>query len=90
MHFSKKSDRRPSAVVEILIFISHCSANFQPILDRFIPNFKLKYGNSENIKAHCVNTVVFKQHQIKCRALFLGHPVHVTRFCIADRFDFVI
>ena len=32
-----------------------CSANFQPILDRSIPNFKVKYEDSENIKADPVN-----------------------------------
>ena len=39
-------------------------------------NFKLKYENSENIKADQVNTVVFKLRQIKRRAFlcffFLG------------------
>ena len=55
-----RSDRRSSTVPEILTFVGHCSANVQPILDCFIPNFKLKYEKSENIKAHCVNTVFFK------------------------------
>ena len=32
--------------------------------------FKLKYEDSENIKADCVNTVVFNLHQIKRRAFF--------------------
>ena len=59
MHFSKKSGRLSSAGAEILAFVSHCSVNFQPILDCFIPNFKLKYENSENIKADRVNTFVF-------------------------------
>ena len=34
---------------EIFAFVSHYSANFLPILDSFIPNFKLKYEDSENI-----------------------------------------
>ena len=34
--------------------VSHCSANFQLILDCFIPNFKLMYEDSENIKADSV------------------------------------
>ena len=34
---------------KILAFVSHCSANFQPILDCFIPNFN--YEDSKNIKA---------------------------------------
>ena len=66
---------------KILAFGSHCSANFQPILDCFIPNFKLKYEDSENIKADRVSTVVFNLHQIKRRALFLGHPVYDVLNC---------
>ena len=50
MHFSKKSGRLSSAGPEILVFGSHCSAKFQPILDCFAPNLKLKYEDSENIK----------------------------------------
>ena len=52
---------------EILAFVSHCSANFQTILDCFIPNFKLRYEDSENIKADCA--VVFNLNQI---FFFLG------------------
>ena len=55
---------------KILAFGSHSSANFQPTLDCFIPNFKLKYEDSEDIKADRVNTVVFNLHQIKCWAFF--------------------
>ena len=47
---------------EILAFGSHCSANFQLILDCFRPNFKLKYEYSENIETACLNTVVFNLH----------------------------
>ena len=68
MHFSKKSGRLSSAGPESLAFVSHCSANFELILDCFIPNFKLKYEDSENLKADCVNTVVFNLHQIKRQA----------------------
>ena len=50
IHFSKKSSRLSSTGSEILTFGSHCSANFQPILDCFIPKFKLEYDNLENIK----------------------------------------
>ena len=57
-----------SAGPKFLPFGSHCSANFQPILDCFIPNLKLKYEDSENIKADRVSTVVFNLHQIKRRA----------------------
>ena len=74
MHFSKKSGRPSSVGPEILAFVSHCSANFQPILDYFTPNFKLKYEDSESIKADCVDDkIVFNLHQIKHRALF-GTP----------------
>ena len=72
MHFSKNLIVCSSASPKILAFGSHCSANFQPILDCFIPNFKLKYEDSENIKADCVSTVVFNLHQIKRRAFFFG------------------
>ena len=73
--FRKKSGRLSSASPEISAFVRHCSANFQPILNCFIPSLKLKCKDSENIKAGRVNTVAFKLHQIKRRALFLGHPV---------------
>ena len=62
-----------SACHEILAFISHCLAKFRPILDCFIPNFKLKYEDSENTKVYHVNTVIFSLHQITRRALF-GTP----------------
>ena len=58
VRFSKKLGRLSSTGSEILTFGSHCSANFQPILDCFIPNFKLEYDNLENIKTDRVNTVV--------------------------------
>ena len=63
--FFKKSGRLSSTGSEILAFSSQCSANFQPILDCFIPKFKLKYGDLENIKTDRVNTVVFNLHEIK-------------------------
>ena len=59
---------------KIVAFGSHCSANFQPLLNCFIPNFKLKYEDTENVKADRVNTVIFNLHQIKRRAFFLGTP----------------
>ena len=60
---------------EILAFVSNCSANFQLILDSFIPDFKLKYVGSGHIEIDRVHTVIFNLHQIRCRAFFLGHPV---------------
>ena len=74
MHFSKKSGRLSSTGSEILTFGSHRSANFQPILDCFIPKFKLEYDNLENIKTDSVNTVVFNLHQIKRLKFFLATP----------------
>ena len=59
MDFSKKLGRPSSVGSEILAFVSHCYANFQPILDYVILNFNLKYEDSENIKSDCINTVVF-------------------------------
>ena len=50
---------------EILTFDSHCSANFQPILDYFIPKFKLEYDDLENIKTAGVSRVIFNLHQVK-------------------------
>ena len=74
MHFLKKSGRLSSTGSEILHFGSHCSANFQPILDFFIPKFKLEYDDLENIKTDRVNAFVFNLHQIK-RLKFFGTPV---------------
>ena len=38
---------------------------FQPILDRFIPNFKLKCEDSENFEADLLSIVAFNLCQIK-------------------------
>ena len=65
VHFSKKSGRLSSTGSEILTSGSHCSANFQTILDCFIPKFKLEYDNLENVKTDHVNVVIFNLHQIK-------------------------
>ena len=43
-----------SAGPKISAFGSHSSANLRLILDGFIPNFKLKYENLENIIADFV------------------------------------
>ena len=77
VHSSKISGRLLSTGSEILTFGNHCSANFQSILDCFIPKFKLEYDDSENIKTDCVNAVFFNLHQIKCLMfLFWGHPAY--------------
>ena len=76
MHCPKNLVVGSSVGPKMLALGSHCSANFQPILDCFIPNFKLTYEeDSENVKADCISTVVFNFHQIKRWAFFLGHPV---------------
>ena len=75
VHFSKKSGRLSSTGSKILTFGSHCSVNFQPMLDCFIPKFKLEYDDLENIKTGRVNAVVLNLHQIKRLKFFWGHPV---------------
>ena len=63
--FFEKLGRLSSTGSEILAFGSHYSANFQVILDYFIPKFKFKYDNLENMKTDRVNTIVFNLHRIK-------------------------
>ena len=70
-----KSGRLSLAGPEVLDLVSHCSSNFQPIFDCFLPNFKLNYEDTENINADRVNTVILNLHQFKRWAFFLGHPV---------------
>ena len=74
VHFSENLVVCSSAGLKILTFSSHYSANFQTILDCFIPNFKLKYEDPENIKANSVSTVVLNLHQIKRLTIFFGTP----------------
>ena len=75
VYFSEKSGHPSSAGPEFLAFVNDCSANFQLVLDCYIP--KLKYKNSENIKADCVSRVrCFNTHQIK-QMNFLGTPVRL-------------
>ena len=74
MHFSKKPGRLSLAGRKILAFGSHSMANFQPIFDCFIPNFKLKYEDSKTIKIDRVNTVILNVRQIKRWAFFYGTP----------------
>ena len=76
--FLKKSGRLSSTGSKSLTFSSHCLANFQQILDFFVPKFKLEYGNLENIKADRVNAVVLNLHQIRRLNFFLGHPVRYS------------
>ena len=68
LNFSKNLVVCSSADPKLLAFGSHFSANFQPILDCFVPNFK--YEDSENVRADRVRTVVFNLHQIKRWAFF--------------------
>ena len=55
-----------SAGAKSLSFSGPSSANFQPILDCFIPDFKLKYEDAENIKLTSNQT---------WSGVILGHPV---------------
>ena len=73
LHFSKKTGRLSLADPKILAFGSHSMANFQSVLDCFIPNFKLKHKDLGNVKTDCLSKVAFKLHQIKRRAFFMGH-----------------
>ena len=71
-----------SAGPQLSAFVSHCSANFQPILDSSIQNFELKYEDSENIPTDHVNVVVvFNLHQIKQRNVFWGHLIYIYISC---------
>ena len=75
MHVSKNLVVCSSVGRKILTFSSHCSADFQSILDCFIPNFKLKYEDSDNIKADGVSTVVFNLIKSNVRRFFLLHLI---------------
>ena len=70
LYFFKKLGRLSPGGSEVLAFGSHFSAKFQSHLDCFIPSFKLKCEDSENIKTDCVDTVLFNLHQIKQRNSF--------------------
>ena len=70
MRIKLKSGRLSSTGSEILTSGSHCSANFQPILDCFIPKFKLEFDDLENIKTDRLNTVLFNLRQIKQSKVF--------------------
>ena len=68
--FFERNGRLSLAGSEVLAFGSHFSAKFQPILDCFISNFKLKYKDSENVKIDCLGTALFSVHQIKQKYFF--------------------
>ena len=68
-------------VLGILAFGSHSLAKFQPTLDCFISNFKLKYENSQNVKTDCVNTVVFNLRKIKQRNFFWDTQYYFNCLC---------
>ena len=59
MHFPKKKCHLSSTDPVITAFGSHCLPNLKTILNWLIPDVKLTYGDSENIKTDRVNTVVF-------------------------------
>ena len=58
MFFRKTEFLLSSVDPKILAFSSHCSVKFQLMLDYLIPNFKLKYEDSENVKTDHVNVVI--------------------------------
>ena len=72
MHFLKNSGRLSSRSPEILAFSGHYSANFQLILDCFVPNVNLKFEDWENIETDCVNTV-FLDHIKSNRETYQDH-----------------
>ena len=75
--FQKKRTGRLSLEgTKILAFGSHSLANFQLILDCFVPNFKLKHEDLENIETDCVSIVVLTSHQNQTSGVFMGHPVY--------------
>ena len=61
-------------VPEFLTFGSHCSANFQPILDCFIPKFKLEYDDLENIKNKSCKCSRFQLTSNQTFKVFFGTP----------------
>ena len=77
--FLKKLGGLSSTGSKTLTFGSHCSTNFQPILDCFIPKFELEYDNLETIKTDHVDAVIFSLHQIKCLKFF-GTPGTISTF----------
>ena len=52
-------------VQKFLVSVTIARRTLKPILDCFIPNFKLPNEDSDNIKADRVSTVDFNLHQIK-------------------------
>ena len=51
-----------------------------------VPNFKLTYEDSENIKADCVSRAVFNLHQIKCQTFFFWNTQHSSStMCDSER-----
>ena len=78
MYFWKKLDRLSSRGPEILAIGGYYSANFQPIFDCFIPNFKLKYEDSELMKIDRVSTVICSLNNIKHWNFFGDTLVHIS------------
>ena len=70
-HFSKIIESSVHQwVMKILLLLAIARRTFNLLWIALYQTFKLKYENSENIKANRVNTVVFNVHQIKRRFLF--------------------
>ena len=80
VYFAKQTGCLSSAGTKTLAFGGHSMANFQSILDCFIPNFKLKHEDLENIKTDCVSTVVFQLTSNQTSGVFMGHPIGSTKY----------
>ena len=74
INFSKKFGPLSSTGSEILASVAIARRTCNRFIC-FIPKFKLKYDDLENIKTDRVNTVVFDLHQIKQSKFFGGHSV---------------
>ena len=75
---SEKSGRLSPAGPEILAVFSHCLVKFQPILDCFIPNFKSKYEDSENMEADRCKYSCFQVISNKTSDIF-GTPGSISQ-----------
>ena len=72
--FLKKSGCLSSTGPKLLTFGSHCSANFQPILDCFVPKFKLEYVDLENGKKQMCKYSRFQLTSDQTVKVFFGTP----------------
>ena len=74
MHFPKDLVVCSSVGREILAFGSHWLAKFQPILSCLIPNFKLKYEDSEDIRSRSCKCSRFQFASNQTSGVYVGTP----------------